>query len=354
MDNALNNPGESNLNEILESFVTSYAQRDKNADFANWLSEKIIEENSDMSAADGAKLSNDIIESVSRYDKTLAELNNAVDNGQAKEDWLADRLIENCSDMPLDDAGTSLQRIEDAWSKSNSQLMGEVIDVPEEALEYVDAESGSWNKYSLKSKALDIGKFAIASGMGTAADIVKGNLEDGEPVDVADAIGKALQEGVETAKSEVKAVVAGAVKVAAEKGLTKLLPKDTSVDTICDFAGVAVESVDALVDLATGKSTITATLDRIGKATVAAACRLGAGVLEAKVAVVSASIPVLGPVIVKISGNLIAHMKTPKFADNVYAVVRDVAVATWEGIKEVGRNVISNFASQKIANTENS
>jgi hypothetical protein len=180
------------------------------------------------------------------------------------------------------------------------------------------------------------------SGLCAAAETVKANMESGEISDINDAVGQALRDGVEAASGEVKAVVAGAIKTAAAKGLTDILPSDTPVETICDMAGAAVESAYALFDAAAGKSTMAEALDKAGRAAVAAVCRWGAKILKG----ILVCIPIVGPLVAEFAGGLLDHM-APKFAENVYTVVRDAAVAAWEGIKEIGRSMWNDWNKQK-------
>jgi len=349
MDNINNITGETELKSIVSSFVGSYVERDKSVDFSNWLAERIRQEMPDMTEDTADKIVGELIEGVAAYDNRLAELNRAVENGQSKEEWLAARALEAHVGMPYDDTGTMFQEIENDLNTANARLMGEIEDTRGNIAEAAEVEIVEWNEYSLRSKALEIGQQAVMCGIGAAANIIQVNMESGESGDAGEAIGQALQIGVEAAVSEVKAVVAGGVKVAAEKGLVDILPADTPSEVIADIACVAVESAGALCDVAVGKVSVIGALERIGRAGVAAVSRLCAGALKIKLA----CIPYVGPLVVKLAGGLLEHMKSPKFTENVYTVVRDAARATWEGIKEKGRgifNVLKNSVKKLLYN----
>jgi hypothetical protein len=247
-------------------------------------------------------------------------------------------MAEAYSDMPMDDAGRGLQRIEGDLYISNARIMGDDEAIPEDDII-------EWNEYSLRNKALEVGKQAVMSGIGTAALVIRDKIEMGDASEVSDIVAEALHDGIKAAKSEVKAVVAGAIKTAVENKVTDILPEDTSTETICDIAGTAVESAEALYDVATGKSTVVEALDKMGRASVAAVCRMGAK----KVKGLIGTIPVIGPVVVTLAGGLLDHMKSSKFADNVYTVVRDAVVATWDGIKQKGKSLLSGLKSLKQA-----
>ena len=337
------------LRDVLKSFMDSYDQRDKEAAFQQWLAERIKQDLPEMSDEDCKSLCVDIVEGIERYDRVLENLNESIEAGQSKEEWFAERLEEAYVDMPLDEAGSTLMQLESDLNESNANLMTEIEAVPEGTVFDVVADVSEWNEYSVKSKVLDIGKQAVMAGIGAAAGAAKQNIEDGEAVEVGEVIENALNIGVDAAVGEVKAVVAGAIKVAAEKGLADILPSDTPIENICDMAGAAVECADAVMNAAQGKTSIMEAIERSARACVAAVCRFGAFALKFKLT----KIPVVGPVVAVFAGGLINHMQGPKFADNVYNVLRDAAVATWDGIKQAASGLVGkfkNFSLQKLLN----
>lgn len=326
---------EASLKSILGGFIDSYAKRDKSIGFSDWLGNKLQQEIPDMPKEAGGKLADDIIAGIAGYDKTLDELNHAVDAGQSKEEWFAERLAETYADMSFDDVGGKLQQIESDLTASNIQLMREINETQIGGASTADAGSIEWNEYSIKDMAYEIGKQIILSGMAVAANVVKDKMQDSEAVDIADIIEENLQDGLKNDSEEVKAVVASAIKVAAENGLV-----DIPEETIFDVAGVAVEGAVALFDVACGKSTMMDAMEKIGRAVVATGCRCCAVALKGYLL----TIP-FGPLVVGLLGGLLDHMKTPKFAENAYTVIHDAAIATWEGMKE--------FVAEKTSYMEN-
>jgi hypothetical protein len=333
------------MNNVLGSFFTSYVERDKNVNFLSWLSEQLHQELPDMPSDEREKLVENIISGVSNYDKTLDSLNKATEIGLSKEEWLAGYITESYADVPFGEAGKTLQQVENDFAAGNARLMqDDIIDV-----DAVEHDADYWNEYNIKKTALDIGKQAVMSGLGVAMATMKQNMESGESVDVGNALGQALQTGMQVAKAEVKATMAGAIKVAVENNLTDILPVDTPVELICDIAGVAVEGADALFNVATGNITMSEALEKTGKASIAAAGRWCSHALKVKLTL----IPYVGPIVVKLAGGLLEHLESPKFVNNVYNVVHDMAKATWEGIKESGRKImndVKNFAGRLFAN----
>jgi primosomal protein N'' len=333
------------LKNIVDSFVSSYAERDKSVEFSVWLAERLQKEMPALSEEAAKNLCADITKGIAEYDQTLASLNNAIkEEGLSKEEWLSERIGEVVADMPADVAGNALSQIECELDRSNTQLMrnidSEVIDA-----EFTEVENTDWNSYSVKQKILDVGQQAVLSGLSLSANLIKENLESGEPV-TSDAIGQALQDGLETARCEVKAVVAGAVKTAAESGLSDFLPEGTPTETICDMAGAAVETTCALYDAATGKGSMTDAIDIAERASVAMAYRVGMLKLKSVVAGAAAAIPVIGPAVSAISFALLTKLENSTFARETVNAVCDMAKSVRNRIKQGAKNLWNRIKSK--------
>lgn len=325
---------ESSFKNILHNFISSCEGRDQGQDFSDWLADKLIQEVPDMSEETGRKLAREIIGGIDDYNKTLNELNDAIGAGQSKEEWFAERMGKAYAGMPFNNAGERFQQVEESLVTSNIQLMHEIDAEPADEINITETDQAGWNEYSVKDKVKKIGKQVELAGTAIVANVIKKKAERDEKVNIGDIVRETFQDGAIESK-EVKAAVAGAVKVAAMKGLENRLPADTPTEMICDMAGVAVEGAEALYDVANGEGTISDALDKIGRAGVAAGCRYGASMLKGFLLRQA-----WGGLLVDLLGGLLDHMKTPKFAENVYIVVHDAAIATWEGIKEtIGRKV---------------
>lgn len=334
---------EKAIKDVLGDFIASYAQRDKSIGFSDWLENRLRQEIPDMPKETSVKLAGEIIEAVAGYDQTLKELNTAIKAGQSKEEFFAERMAQSYADLPPEVAGKRLQQIENAYTASNLQLVQELDTTQQEDVPVANANPVNWNEYSLKDKTYQIAKKVGLSGLAAAANALKYNMESTGAVGLKDGVSQALKESLKTDRQEVKAAVAGAVKVVVVKGLSDTLPSDTPTEAICDMAGAAVESAEALCDAANEKTTMTEALDKVGRAGVAVGCRCGAAALKG----VLRRVPIVGPPLTVLLGGLFDHMEGPKFAENVYHVVHDTAVTTWEGIKETGKQILHGLANLK-------
>ncbi len=314
---------EKPLKDTVGSFISSYAQRDQNVEFSQWLAEQLRQETSGMSQEASEKLAADIIGAVADHDKKLHDLNLALEDGQSKTEWLADQLSEAYSGMPLDTAGERLQQVETGFAAFNLRVMGGVSQTQATDI----GSSISWNQYNVRSKLYGIGDQAILMGQAVVVSALSGEKDNDGGLDV---VRKALQAALKAVPQEVKAVIAGAIRSAAENGLTDKLPSDTPMNAVSDMAGMAVDAAAALLDALNGDITMTEALDRIGRAAVAVGCCAGRYALEGYVL----TVPYVGPILVDLLGGLFEHMESSQFHENVYAVIHDAAVATWEGLKE--------------------
>lgn len=174
------------MKSFLDQFIVSYLERDQSEDFSDWLSKRISQELPSLSAEESAKLTEDILAGIARYNQTLAEVNEAVASGQSKEEWLAEKITGSYAELSVDEAGKKLQQIDRAMTSSNAALMGESL-APQEAEETVE-----WNEYSLKAKARSIAEQAVVTGLAVSAEVVRQNSVGTEEPDC-----KILQEGKE-------------------------------------------------------------------------------------------------------------------------------------------------------------
>lgn len=335
--NNVNIVEKKDLEVVLKDFIESYAQRDKSVEFSDWLESKLHQEIPDISKEASEQLTKDILGFVEQYDKTLEDLNHAISMGQTQEEWISDCLSKECADMSPDIVGERLTIVEEEFITSGVQFVKEMDSNLVNASYVVDEEGTEWNAYRIKEKAREVGKKAAFAAVAVAADATRYKIENGSEVHFKEAVGEVLQDGLKGDAVEVKAAIAGAVKVAAIKGLNDALPTDTPTEVICDMAGVAVEGAEALFDAANGAIAGYEAVDRIGRAGVAAGCRCAKRALGG----ILVKVPVIGPILPTVLSGLLDYMESAKFYNGIYTIVKDAAIATWEGMKEFGKRTVN-------------
>lgn len=321
--------------DIIESLVVSYGERNTDIDFFHWLSDKLRQEIADLSIEASENLAEKIIAGIADYDNTLDDLNRAVEGGQAEEEWLSERLSKEYADLPLDVAGERIQNFDESITQTDMELMENIDETECKKADVFKVETAGWNKYSIKNRIHEIGQKASLLGIAAAANAIKSSTQNALSQESTTVISDAIQNNK---KSEVKAVLATATKVAAEKHITDTVPPDISIEEACDVAGMTIEGAEALLDAANGKIPIKEALRKIGKAGIAAGCRLCSGVLKG----VFQCCP-FGGLLNEMLSNALRHMESRSFTEKVYTTVRNAAVSIWQGIKNIGKKIFSGL-----------
>lgn len=222
-----------------------------------------------------------------------------------------------------------------------------------------EAQSGNWqdlnwNEYKTLDLAKGIGKKAgaaalmgVAIGAGTE---IASKLIKGEKIEVKEVAKNALEGGVDFG---VKAAAAGAIKVGAEKGILKMIPKGTPAATIANVVFVGVEDAKILYKMAKGELSGQEGLQQIETTTVSAACGLAC---MAKGASVGASLGLaLGPVGTVVGGfvgGTIGYIAGSTIGKEIVEVSRKVRKIAFQAVKSLAREVATGVKSifRKIEN----
>ena len=138
-----------------------------------------------------------------------------------------------------------------------------------------EAQSGkwndlNWNEYKAKDLAIGIGKQAgqaalMGAAIGVGFDVAQ-KVWNGEDIKGEELVETAIVSGADFG---VKAAAAGALKVGAEKGIIKAIPKGTPAGTIANIAHVAIENVKIVGKMATGELTVKEGFEKMEQTTVA-------------------------------------------------------------------------------------
>lgn len=204
-----------------------------------------------------------------------------------------------------------------------------------------------WNSFNTKELALQIGKSAGLAGLQAAAITTGFSLAEqvikGEGIDTEKTVESALKSGADTS---VKLASAGALKVATEKGIIKLIPKGMPIGTIANVICVAVENIKILGKVATGEITISQAMDQMGRTTTSMVYGIGWGTAGATTGAVALCwIPVVGPFVGGLAGGMVGYMAGSKFGSAVYSGIKIVKNGIVNACKS-GLNKIKSFGSK--------
>ena len=261
----------------------------------------------------------------------------------------ATKVAEEKGWIPHEDkAGTTEKRQQESGRQSNSGSSEAKPKIKE-------------NEYTLKNTALSIGRQACYAGVQTAAVAVGRDLAqkviNGEEIDGDEVVKKAVEAGVDEG---VKVAVAGAIKVAGEKGLIPQIQqlKGGSGNVCANVAFVAIENVKVAKQVADGRLTVHEGLEVIAQTT--GACVAGIAVAAKGGAIVGSALgSVVGPAGTAIGGffgNAVGYMAgsfiggavmqgVRKLYDGARNVVKNVASAVVNGIGSVVNTVASGMKS---------
>lgn len=218
-----------------------------------------------------------------------------------------------------------------------------------------EAQSGkwndlNWNEYKTKDLAIGIGKQAgqaalMGAAIGVGFDVAQ-KVWNGEEIKGEELVETAVVSGADFG---VKAAAAGALKVGAEKGIIKVIPKGTPAGTIANIAYVAVENVKVVGKMATGELTVKEGLEKMEQTTVATVAGIAASTKGTAIgAAVGSVFGPVGTVVGGFIGGTIGYMAGSKVGEIMVKGAQKVRKIVTDGIKSA-RKAITNIVD-KIPN----
>lgn len=219
-----------------------------------------------------------------------------------------------------------------------------------------DAQSGNWkewdwNQYKTKDLVKGIAKQARSAALqgaaiGAGIDVAE-KLFTGKDIKSKDVLKTALKSG---ADSGAKAALAGALKVASEKGVIRLIPKGTPVGVFANIACIAVENIKIIAKIANGELSMQEGLYKMEEIAVA---MIGGFVLMGKGAAIGGTVGlVFGPVGVAIGsfiGGTIGYMMGSKAGEifvrtsrKIRNYVTNKVVENVNSVKDKIRNFVTS------------
>ena len=215
-----------------------------------------------------------------------------------------------------------------------------------------EAQSGkwndlNWNEYKTKDLAIGIGKQAgqaalMGAAIGVGFDVAQ-KVWNGEEIKGEELVETAVVSGADFG---VKAAAAGALKVGAEKGIIKVIPKGTPAGTIANIAYVAVENVKVVGKMATGELTVKEGLEKMEQTTVATVAGIAASTKGAAIgAAVGSVLGPVGRVVGGFIGGTIGYMAGSKVGETIVKGFQKIRKTVGEGIKSAGKAIADGAKS---------
>lgn len=201
----------------------------------------------------------------------------------------------------------------------------------------------TWNDYKTQNIALNLGKqvgYATLQGaaIGVGFDVAQ-KIYNNEEIEAEELIETALKSGADFG---IKAAVAGALKVAAEKEIISVIPKGTPAGTLANIAYVSIENVKVLGKVATGELSIREGLEKMEQTTTSAVTGLMASAKGAKIgAGIGTVLGLSGQFVGGLIGGTIGYMAGSKFGEGVSKCAQKVREKAKGVIKSCTQSICS-------------
>ena len=224
-------------------------------------------------------------------------------------------------------------------SKAGAKAMQEEIQSTGEVTEL------DWNSYDNRMLGKYVGRAAMTAGIQGAVlgagFSLAARLAADEPVEAEDVVTDALRTG---ADATVKAAAAGALTVAARRGLLSAIAPITEVVPLTHLACVAVENVKTLVRAAAGEMTAGEALDQMGCNTAAMYYGMCGGTAGAAIGALALGwLPIAGPVIGGVVGGVVGYTAGSEFGRSVYNAAKNAAKAAVKTVKKMAEGAKKVF-----------
>ena len=354
------------LQPLMERFMGAYAEKPEEAADASWLDEHLKAEMPDKTEEEIQSIRQDIQKSVAAWDENMQSLDDALSQGQTKEEWLEGKMQEATVGANVSDYGKCLALTNVGLHQENQKAIS-LIDgeasLVDADFEIVDDEQ-DWNTENTHELAVQIGKEVEVSSL--ASTVLSTGWKLAEQLPISEKLSELKQVGDALRSGDdqgLKEAASAALKSGVEKGYIPILPKDTPTSVVSGIACFGVEQAKVMVKFADGEISSGQALNLMGRAAAVNTVnvfshfgeKIGRQIGQKIGLAVGTIVPVLAPVgaavgsfvgatIGRIGGSAIGKAVT-KAAKKLAEKAKPVLKRAWEGIKSVGRTIMSGIKS---------
>lgn len=111
------------LSKIIKRFMNSYSSKDENLNDREWLSNELKNELPHLTDIEARKLSDECFDEVNKFDSNLKSLNEAIENGDTKENWFYNKVKESSIGINTNEVGNYLDSVNDTIKNANNQMI---------------------------------------------------------------------------------------------------------------------------------------------------------------------------------------------------------------------------------------
>lgn len=111
------------LSRMIEKFVKSYTNKDKNLSDEQWLNKELKLELPEKTEKEIRQMADEILESVDEFDKNYRELNQECNRGLTSNTWLMNKITEASTGISVIEFGNYLNAIDNSITIANAQMV---------------------------------------------------------------------------------------------------------------------------------------------------------------------------------------------------------------------------------------
>lgn len=319
---------DKNFTKTLKTWVNEFS--DKNDVLADsFISSKLQEE----LGTDALLVKNEILLGIATYEKNKSDIEKAVQSGQSKEEWLANKLNKSTSGLEKNEQIKVLASVHEKLSS----CLGVETDIAEEVQEHFELERNMLAK--------SIGELATARVMQVFGEENSSTDNDYEE-DYSEFIEQSLES---SSDDDLKKIASTALVVLVKKGKIPLIPVATPVHAIVQIACLGIDHAKTIMRIAKKEISFTEGLGIIARDAVSAIFGIIGG-SEGKIdgLELAQRIPVLGKplqYISKVSDTVLGFVKGGELKKKIHAVK--------ERIVPVAREFVHNFVHEAVSVVKN-
>lgn len=350
------------LFSLAKDMISSWVEKPQEKSTVVWLGEEFIQRVGGMTTEAAQELSSSIMDGVDQFTENMNAIEETYRSGGTKETWLQQKLL-SVPGATEEERARYLAEAQVALAAGNNEVYAALhsaeqsadLRLPAAVEERVPDGAGgaSWQPIPAQVAAQGVAEQAVLAGVGGAAldtGLKCAETQDGEPLNTGIDFGEEPT-GSETDRS-IKAVATGALYVAVERGIVPFLKKATPLPVLTNIACWGVEGVRTTAQVFSGKLSVAAAVDRVGRIASAAIgdlCSKGIG------ARMLSAIPVVGPVLGMAVGSAISSQSGRKIAAAVHAgfkIIQPAVTTVAEGLHKVATKAVETVKSglKAIAN----
>jgi len=342
------------LKRTQKQFMESYLKHKDEMSIDEWLKSEMIASLPEYNIEEVLKMSDEIITTLKLQEEKKFSLEKAINNGRSKESWFASEVEKEISYMNEQDGSKYLQELNEAVNLANESLY-RTIHMQTEAVDQTsnidvvvnqsdNCKYLNLNEYKVKDIAHEIGKQAGQSAiMGAVVEAgfdIAQKVWNGEKIKDDELIKTAIFSGTDF---EIKALNAGALKVAVEKDCISILPKGTPASTIANISHVASENVKVIDKIAKGELTIKDGLERMEHTTISSisgivsnkSCRIGEKIGKT----IGNVFGPIGRIVGGVIGGAVGYFAGSKVGECIVSEVRKLRGIVETKISSIGKTI---------------